>query len=65
MISMKILASGSDNAKMYVRSSFDDKNDPNISANSGDLGSSGGRKCNPGGTSFENTGAHRYQMIAS
>ena len=54
MISMKSLASGSDNARILVRSSFDDRNDPNISENSGDLGSSGGRKCNPGGTLFEN-----------
>jgi hypothetical protein len=57
MISMKILASGSDNARIFVRSSFDDKSDPSISANSADLGSRGGRKCNPGRTLFENPGS--------
>jgi len=59
MISMKILASGSDNARIFMRSSFDDKNDQNNSANSTDLGSSGGRKFNPGDTLFENTSSQR------
>lgn len=43
IISMKSLASSSDSAKMFVRSSFDDKNDRNNSRNSSDLGSRGGR----------------------
>ena len=65
MISMKSLASGSDNARIFVRSSFDNKNDRNISANSGDFGSSGGSKCKPEGTSFENSGPRKCQTMDS
>jgi len=63
MISMKSLASGSGNARIFVRSSFDNKNERNIPVNSADLGSSGGSKCNPEGILFENSGPHECQTM--
>ena len=62
---MKILASGSDSARILVRSSFDDKHDRNSSANSSDLESSDGSKCNPGDTLLEKSGLYRYQTMTS
>lgn len=58
MISIKSLASCSDNARIFLRSSLDNNNDRNNSTNSSDPGLSDGRKCSPGGTLFENSGAH-------
>ena len=65
MISTKSLASCSDNARIFMRSSLDDKHDRNNSANSSDLESSDGRECNTGDALLENTGSHRCQMVAS
>jgi len=65
MISMKILISGSDNARIFAHPSFDDKSDRNDSTNSTDLGSSDERECNLGDTLVENTGPHGCQVAAS
>ena len=65
MISMKSLASCSDNARIFAHSFFDDKHDRNDSANSSDLGSSDGRKRNVGDALFENADLPRCQMVAS
>lgn len=54
MISMKILASPSDNSSIVLRLSFDDRNDRTSFANSSDSGFSDRRSCSSGGTSFEN-----------
>lgn len=63
---MKSFASTSDNARIVVRSSLDDKNDRNNFINLSDLGSGGRRQCNPGGTLFEKEkpGSHKHQTTA-
>jgi len=64
MISMKILVSGSDNARIFAHPSFDD-NDRNNSTNSTDPGSSHERECNLGDAFVENTGPYGCQVAAS
>lgn len=62
-ISIKSLASSSDNARIFIRSSTDDRTDRNDLANSSDPGSSCGRKCSPDDTLFENSGSHGRQVV--